>query len=155
MLKLDLFSKFYCRIGGVAIISIIFVLLYSGCSLKSPYVGRMVNTENWAKYFSGENITFPTDAANFELTITKTKEDEEYFLEGTMDGSEGSLKSISHLVASECRFNLLLAKNNVIVDSISFFPIGDDHTRKLAFKRKFKTVPFDSVTLIYTMSVRG
>ena len=156
MFKIDKIVKFHGGFGKIAVlVSIIFLLVSSGCSLKKPYVGLQVNTNDWVKYSSGEKINFETDAADFELTITKTEEEGEYLLEGIMDGSDGSLKSIHHLVIRECRFSLILAKDNVVVDNVSFFPQGTDHTHKLPYKKKFKTVSFDSVTITYEMSVRG
>jgi hypothetical protein len=136
-------------------IPLIILFLCSSCNLKKPYVGLEVNTANWPKYLSGEMITFETDHAVFELTITETNEDGEYLLQGTMDGSGGSLKSIGSLVTNQSRFSLLLSKNNVVVDNVSFFPLGTDYLNKLPFKKTFKTVPFDSITLTYQISVRG
>ena len=136
-------------------ITIFIVFLLSGCTLKKPYVGLEVNTNNWPQYRSGQHITFRSDAAKFEITVTDSQEEGEYNLEGIMDGSEGVLKSISHLVIRDCRFSILLAKNGVVVDNISFFPRGKDHRHKLPFKKKFKTVPFDSISISYQMSVAG
>ena len=131
------------------------LILSSGCVFKKPYVGMKFDTSDWPKYSSGEKITHPTSAFMFEFTITETEEEGEYILQGTMDGTRGSVKSFNHLVIQDCRFSIVLSKDNLVVDNIIFFPIGDDHRQKLPFKRTFKTVPFDSVVVTYNVSVQG
>jgi hypothetical protein len=128
----------------------------SGCILlQKPYVGRMFDTSDWPKFASGEKVFVQTNAAVFEMTVTRSDDGQTYVLEGTMDGSNGSLKSLDHLIVQDCSFSLILAKDNLVVDNVSFFPIGTDHTHKLPFKRTFKTVPFDSFQISYQIAVGG
>lgn len=147
--------KLLNEMGSFIVFAILFLSFCSGCSLPKRYVGMEVDTTNWPQYRSGEKIVFPTEAVTFEITITEAQEDGVYTLEGTMDGSRGSVKSIDHLIVHECSFSLILAYNGVVVDNISFFPQGTDHTHKLPFKRKFKTGPFDSIIIGYQLSVGG
>lgn len=137
------------------LIIILFSFLFLFCGCAKEYVGKRVNTSEWIIYSPGQKRNFFTGHFVFEIKITETGSDGEYFLEGTLDGTRGSLKSFNHLVIHECRFYILLAKDNVIVDNISFFPKGSDHRNKLPFSRKFKTTYFDSYTIGYEVSVRG
>ena len=105
--------------------------------------------------FQVKKLTIYTELAIFKFTITRTDVDKEYCVEGFMDGSKGSFKSINHLVTNECKFYLLFAKDGVVISSCSFRPLGVDHTHKLPFKKKFISDPFDSVNLAGKMTVRG
>lgn len=139
----------------VAFGALVFFVLASGCIFKKPYVGLTVDTRNWERYLPGLTHYIQTDHFEFEIKIIETGNEGEYFLEGTLDGTRGSLKSINSLVVEDCRFSIVLAKNNVVVDNLVFFPIGSDHRTTLPFSRTFQTVPFDSFTLTYEVSVRG
>jgi hypothetical protein len=142
------------RIHGFLLILSIPLVAFSGCILlQKPYVGRMIDSSGWPKLVLEKKIVIQTNAADFELTITRMDDGETYVVEGTMDGSNGSLKSIDHMIVQDCSFSLILTKDNRIVDNVSFFPLGTDHTRKLPFKRTFKTVPFDSVQISYQIAV--
>jgi len=127
----------------------------SGCVLNKPYVGLEVDTRNWKQYDPGITYFIYTDHFEFEMKIIETDNEGEYYLEGSLDGKRGSLKSFNHLVTRDCRFSIILAKDNVIVDNKVFFPKGDDHRNKIPFSKIFKTVPFDSFTVSYNVSVRG
>ncbi len=131
------------------------ILMVSGCKLLNPYVGRTVDTKSWYKYENNMSYTDLSDAVTIKFSISESNEPGEYNLEGTLDGSKGSLKSIDHLVTQDSNFFLLLAKDNVIVECVAFIPRGLDHTHKLPFKRSFKSEQFDSISIGYTMSVRG
>jgi hypothetical protein len=156
MCNFDYIGKMNLKaIGTTIFVPFIILFLCSSCNLKKPYVGLECDTTDWPRYSSGETITFETNHAVFEMKITETQKDGEYILEGTMDGSEGAFKSIGSLVTNQCRFSILLAKDNVVVDNISFFPKGTDYLHKIPFKKTFKTVPFDSITLSYQIYVRG
>ena len=138
-------------------IIIVRVCLFSinGCSLKHPYVGKRFNTDNWLKYSSGKKYVIKGRFFKYEFTISNTNVDSEYLFEGTMDGSRGSAKSIGHIVTRDSAFYLLLAKDGVIIDAISFFPRGTDILQKLPFKKTFKSAPFDSMIITGKLSVRG
>ena len=132
----------------------IFLFLMCGC-FKKEYVGMNVDTREWERYLPGYTHYVNTGHFEFEIKIIETGNEGEYYLEGTLDGKRGSLKSISALVVSECDFRIILASNNVVVDNFTFFPVGNDHRNKLPFKRTFTTVPFDSFTIVYEVSVSG
>ena len=155
MLRKDIFNYRPVRFLFFIVMFFLCFALATGCSFRKPYVGRSVDSSSWPQYFSGKKFIFNTSVAVFEFTINETEVNGEYFLEGTMDGSRGSLKSINNLVTKDCRFYLLLAKDNVIVDSVSFSPLGADHTHKLPFSKRFKADPFDSVNITGKVAARG
>ena len=132
-----------------------FVLMFFcfGCVGKKAYVGEKCDTTNWPKFVSGEQIVYPTEHALFIFSITKLNEDGEYLLKGTMDGSKGKFKSFDRLLTHKSRFNLLLSKNNVVIDSIAFHPKGTNFSGKTPIERKFKTTPFDSIAVTYYLYV--
>ena len=155
MSKLHYLSRCHRFVSLFLIISVVCFLLGTGCSIKKPYVGEKYNTKYWPKYASGKKLTCNEEVAVFIFTITKTDVDKEYYVEGTMDGSKGVVKSIDHLVPAKCRYYLVFAKNGVIINSCSFRPLGVDHTHKLPFRKRFVSEPFDSVAVTYKIHVRG
>ena len=144
-----------CNLKVLLLLLSVVLVISSGCVFKKPYVGLKVDTRKWETYLPGLTHYIQTDDFEFEIKIIETGNEGEYFLEGSLDGKRGSLKSFNHLVIQDCRFSIVLAHKNVIVDNLVFFPRGDDHRNKLPFSRTFKTVPFDSFTLTYSVSVRS
>jgi hypothetical protein len=138
---------------------VVFLLIalfqFSGCVLfKDPYIGRNYNTSDWPKFSSGEKIKMQTEEMTIELTITRQEDGQTYVLEGTIDLSSGSAKCFYFLDLRGSRFSLILAEDNLVVDNIYFLPLGTDIKRPLPFKKTFKTVPFDSIELLYQISVK-
>ncbi len=135
------------------LISLAFIL--SGCSLSKPYVGLEVDTTRWKQYQEGVTYFIYTNHVEIQIKISETENQNEYVMVGTVDASNRSLKSFDRFVVEDCNFRILLAKNNLIVDSLTFFPKGEDINNKLPFKRKFTTDAFDSFTVTYQIAVRG
>lgn len=152
-----LISEYFVRhrVKVIFIMMIFSFFLVNGCSLKKRYVGINVYKYNWPKYSSGKKINLHTKVFDFEFTINKTKIEEEYLVEGIMDGSRGCLKSLDRLILHKSNFYLLIVQNHVIIDSVMFCPVGTDHTHKLPFKKKFKAGAFDSVYIAYYVTAGG
>jgi hypothetical protein len=126
----------------------------SGCTLfKDPYIGRKYDTSDWPKFSSGEKIKMQTEEMTIEMTITRQEDGQTYVLEGTLDISSGSAKCFYFLDLKSSWFSVILAEDNLVVDTIYFIPLGTDIKRPLPFKKTFKAVPFDSVVLFYKISV--
>lgn len=155
MLKYTRTIKSLFKVGNLIVIAILFLSFCTGCNIPKPYVNRQVDTTTWLQYESGKTFIITSEHLTFEFTITESQEDGVYYLKGTMDGSGGSLKSIDHFDEYKSWFRLLLANEGVIVDSPLFSPQGTDHTHKLPFEKKFKTVPFDSIQITYFITVHG
>ncbi len=139
----------------LAVISLI--VFVSACAHK--YVGREVDARapSWCSRSDSPAscaLGNPDEPYQFEFTVSEGSVEGEYIAEGTMDGSEGSLKSITALVESESRFGLVLAKDGVVVDYIAFSPTGGWVSGKAAFKRTFTSAPFDAVTVSYKVLAR-
>ncbi|MCP4691454.1 MAG: hypothetical protein GY859_25645 [Desulfobacterales bacterium] len=144
------------RMGCFAVIAVI--ALASGCAHK--YVGRDVNV-NTPFWCSSPDLPVSCvmgdqgEAFVFEFTTSRGGVEGEYVVEGTIDGTEGTLKSIDALVRSDCRFGLVLAKDGVVIDYIAFSPDGVYLSRKIPFKKTFTSEPFDAITITYNVLARG
>ncbi len=149
-------GKLHERMCCFAIIAV--VALVSACTHR--YVGRQVNVDTpfWcvcedlpASCALGDE----SEAFLFDFTVSKGSAEGEYIVNGSMDGSSGALKSISTLVRSQCRFGLVLAKDGVVIDFISFSPDGIYLSRKTTFKKTFTSEPFDAISISYNVLANG
>ncbi len=134
------------------------IIIITACVTSKRYVGTKVNVNSghWCKFENFPASCFQEDNAFlWEYTISKGNNEGEYILEGTMDGSSGSLKSFSRMQTSECDFAVILVKDNVVIDYIRFSPIGTDVSAKNRFSRTLKTAPFDAVVIDWKVRVSG
>ncbi len=148
------FSKRDNRIVLIAILSIMTIL--SSCADR--YIGKEVDTSYWWQVGSlpaSALIGNEDDYLVFEITISKGEAEGEYLLEGNVDPTIGKAKSWTHFQTNKCHFSLLLAKDGVITERVSFIPVGSSLGRKLPFKKKFNANPFDALTIVWKAGVRG
>ncbi len=146
--------KWCNRMCLIAILA--FIPLLSSCADK--FIGRQVDTTYWWHVESLPNSRILGNEDSyfvFEMTISKGDVEGEYLLEGHIDPTKGKAKSWGTFQTQKCRFTLLLAKDGVITDKVSFMPVGNSLSRKLPFSKKFKAAPFDSATITWKASVRG
>ena len=156
---MNLMSDFYrnriVSYKNISLILISLAFILSGCSLSKPYVGLEVDTSRWKQYQEGVTYFIYTNHLEIQIKISETDNQNEYMMVGTIDAANRSLKSFDRFVVEDCNFRIVLAKNNLIIDSLAFFPKGEDINNKLPFKRTFTTDAFDSFTVTYQISVRG
>ena len=108
------------------------------CSLPKPYVGEKYNTLFWCHCTDyPKDCVQKTEYFVYEYTVSEGETGDEYIIQGTMDGSGGSVKSWSSIVHNESQFRILLANDSVVVDNIPFRPMGDRLTGKIPFKTNF------------------
>ena len=136
----------------ITLLVIVLCLSLSACTKR--YVGRIVSYSSsyWCIVYNlPKTCKLGTEDGwfIFDFTISKGQVEGEYVIEGNIDGTKGKAKSWSFLVTSGCRFSLVLAYNEVVIDCIGFFPLGDRLVRKIPFKMKFKSTPFDAVFIDY------
>ncbi len=141
---------FFAVIGAVALVS--------ACTHK--YVGRQVDVDTpfWCVSESlpaSCTLGDESEAFLFDFTVSRGSVDGEYIVEGFMDGSAGALKSISTLVRGQCRFGLVLARDGVVIDYISFSPDELYLSRKIPFKKTFTSEPFDAISISYNVLANG
>lgn len=131
--------------------------LFNSCS--NPYIGRKVAYSPYSNCYCfsfPKSCTIEDNCFIFDFEIRRGNTETEYILNGTCDGGKGDIKSWAHLNPRDCRFVLMLIKGDTIVDNVSFYPKGTDHTHKMPFNKTFKTdQDFDSVRIYWKVSVRG
>ncbi len=135
---------------------ILLLTLFPSCADR--YIGKQFDTSWWWQVNSlpaSATMGDENDYLVFEMTISKTEVDGEYLLEGYVDPTVGKAKSWATFQTNKCHFSIILAKDGVVTDRVSFHPEGSSLSRKLPFRRKFKTGPFDAVTVTWKAGVRG
>ena len=137
---------------------IVLILTFFLSSCAKPYIGRRVNTysSRWCSYYNvSKTCNIKDDWFVFEFTISNVQEDGKYLIEGTIDTSQGKAKSWTRIERKDSNFALILANDGVVTDYISFLPMGTYLGRKLPFKKRFETQPFDAITITWNVSVSG
>lgn len=143
--------KIICSISMISMVALVI-------SCADRYIGRQVDpsqlysiTSLPETYFMGDE----DDYLAFEITFSRGEAEGEYIMEGYVDPTVGKAKSWDTFQTKGCHYSVLLAKNGVITDRVSFSPSGNSLGRKLPFKKKFQTAPFDAFTIIWKIVVRG
>ena len=147
---------------GAAVL-ILCASMMSSCAKR--YVGESISYSwngwcHYAEYFSSgkKHCTVESGALVFDFDISKGEKRGEYLIEGTIDPTQGELKSWGHIVDSGTKFNLIVVNAGYVVDNISFRPRSA--TGNLGQTMSFKiqlTEPegFDAVSFYWKMRMRG
>jgi len=136
------------------VFALLFVFLL-GCA--HPLIGRSVHNKGnpyWCHMVrSPEYCTILTQHLRINIKVDTGTEEGEYIING--DAEFLTTKGFSRVVVEKSDFYFILAKNGIITDVISFMLAGDDVQNKLPLNLKFKTKPFDAVSLDYYFYVIG
>jgi hypothetical protein len=134
-------------------------LVLNSISCSKRFVGRKVNTNSmrWSKVDHFPKNCFHSDKTfHWEYTIDKGDHPNEYVVTGYADGTRGNMRSIGRLVPSKSNFYIILANDNVIVDTFTFNLPGQSVTSKMNFKKKFTCeMEFNSITIFWQAYFRG
>ncbi len=137
----------------------IVAVVISGC--KKQFVGEYFNmSSSWVCRTS----SFPAECRiNYfselvpEFTITKLNNDGLYQVEGSLDPTQGSMRTFDHIVPAQSTFKLLFINNSRVFDSKIINTLDTDLGRKLHFKMKYnsKGVDIEAVSYTYRVSIEG
>lgn len=138
-----------CRLLIIA-----FLITLFGCA--HPYVGKTVNSYSplWCRI----NM-FPISCMIAQPHLKFVYETDfnsatgEYSVQGHAEPV--SIKSFSNFQVEKSNFYLVLAKDGIITDVISFFLPSNSVQDKIPFNFKFKSKQFDSMSIIYEFWVSG
>jgi hypothetical protein len=158
----DNFSRIFAKKNWLLLLLAGLILPLASCATPKSLIG--INIGNTSRYtYYCEIVSLPkqcsmgndTNPFIFTFTITEGQSNGEYIIDGFIDATKGKLKSWSHLTMKDCRFNLHLVHNNVIINSISLVPTGRSLSRKLPFAQTFNSKYFDAVLIDGKYGVRG
>lgn len=111
-------------------------LIFAGCVGHKKYVGRTVNYHHnnlWC-INNGEPCRVFDNTFLFEYTITE--KNGKYTIEGTIDPTQGNIKSWSTFQSQGTRFSLILVgEDNVVFDNVPI-PVILNISRKMTFSKK-------------------
>ena len=132
---------------------------------QKRYVGLKVNYNPnvWCRYDASANggeksCYIDLSKMVLEFAITKGPNPGEYIVEGTMDPTKGEFKSWSHILDKDTHFNIIIAKDGIVVDNVTFRPVTafGELKGKLPFKIHLNQPNgFDAVTFTGEITMRG
>jgi hypothetical protein len=128
-------------------------LLFTLCSCANPLIGRHVDNEDpeWCHVdaFPG-SCKIPIGAFQFDYETKFDSVSGEYSIQGYATAI--SVRSIQGVSIHDSNTYFILAKGGVITDVI-YYNWGGDLKNKNKFSVKFKSSPFDSMTIGYDLIV--
>lgn len=155
-----MYSRLFIRLKGKKIGLLVFlvgtILLLSACT--KPYVGRTVSYSApfWCMCYNLPKTCIQnTDFFIFDFKISQGSISGEYIIEGgaTYKGKGGFSKLATGGKFGGSSFALVLAKDGIVIDYLLLNLMGTDLDRKLPFKTRFKSLPFDAVGIDYKVTV--
>ena len=136
------------------LISLLVAVLIAGCA--HPYIGLPVRTSHpmWCSaYTFPKSCVIITDHLKYDFKINYNDVTGECSINGYIEPV--SIKSFSHFQVDKSNFYFIFANNGVVSDVVSFLLTSDNLQNNIPLNLKFKTKPFDFVSIDYNFVVSG
>ena len=145
----------------IAFLTVLIVCSMGLISCGKRYVGRTVNTRTNPYWCNVSSLPYTCrngsekDICIINSTISRGATEGTYIAEGVVDFSKGGFKSWGNLQDAGTKFSIVLAKDNVIVDTHAFMLRTMGSVKEVLFSVEFECPGgFDAITYVGEARIR-
>ena len=153
-------SRFVSKMNKVFFL-IFLSMLCMQCTTSKKFVGQRVIPAKHPHFHIVDSIPnvgeINTEHFLFDFKIIRTKNIDEYLLEGglTYTAPAASFQYLINSGRGSSRFYIMIVKDNLIIDSILFRPLGQSLSYRLPVKIVFNSTSFDAIGFTYNVVTNG